>query len=101
MTDLKLALRMACKTPGLTFVAVACLAVGIGLTAAFHLVYGAFLRPLPVPGGDRLVMVREYHRADRYNVSTTPEQFRRWVRDAQRAGDGRRDSPAGTHHRER
>ena len=83
MTDLKLALRMACKTPGLTFVAFACLAVGIGLTAAaFHLVYGAFLRPLPVPGGDRLVMVREYHRAGRYNVSTTPEQFRRWVGQA-------------------
>lgn len=83
MSDLRIAIRMLRKAPGLALVAVACLSVGIGLTtAAFHVIYGAFLAPLPVEGGERLVMVREYHRAGRYNVSTTPEQFRRWSEDA-------------------
>ncbi len=85
MSDLRIALRMLRKTPGLALVAVACLGVGIGLTtAAFHVINGAFLAPLPTEGGERLVMVREYHRAGRYNISTTPEQFHRW-RDGARS----------------
>ena len=83
MSDLKIAFRLLRKAPGLALVAVACLSVGIGLTTAvFHVVYGAFLSPLPVDGGDRIVMVREYHRAGRYNVSTTPEQFHLWQQRA-------------------
>jgi putative ABC transport system permease protein len=75
-TDLKFAVRMLRQTPGLSGVAILCLALSIGLaTAAFSVVHGAFLAPLPVPGGDRLVMVHEYHRSGRFNVPLTAAQF--------------------------
>ena len=74
--QVRFALRMMRKTPGLTAVATLCLAVGIGLvTAAFTVVYGAFLAPLPVPGGDRMVMVHEYDRTGSFNVPMTAAQF--------------------------
>src|SRR5262245_8681772 len=75
------------RTPGLSLVAVACLAVAIGIaTAAFVVVNGAVLRPLPVPHGDRLVTVREIHVARGYNLPHTPEQFLT-ARDRSRAFD--------------
>jgi len=75
-TDLKFALRTLLKTPALSAVAVLCLALAIGLaTAAFTVIHGAFLSPLPAPHADRLVMVHEYHRSGRYNVPLTAAQF--------------------------
>jgi putative ABC transport system permease protein len=56
MLNLKFALRTLFKTPFVTIVAIASLALGIGANAAiFSLFNQILLRPLPVPEADRLV----------------------------------------------
>lgn len=58
LADLRQGARMLVKYPGLTVIAVVALALGIGLTATmFSIVWGAFLRGLPIEGGDRLVHI--------------------------------------------
>jgi predicted permease len=56
MNHIKLALRQLKLRPGLSFVVIAMLALGIGATTAmFSLYHQILLRPLPVPEPDRLV----------------------------------------------
>jgi len=56
MSNLKFAIRTLFKTPFVTTVAIASLALGIGANAAiFSLFNQILLRPLPVPEPDRLV----------------------------------------------
>src|SRR5262245_4691741 len=56
MTHIKLALRQLKLRPGLSFVVIAMLALGIGATTAmFSLYHQILLRPLPVPEPERLV----------------------------------------------
>ena len=48
--DLRFAVRMLGKSPGFTFLAVLCLALGIGVnTSVFTVLDVAMLRPMPVP----------------------------------------------------
>ncbi len=58
MHDVRLALRLFRKSPGFTFLAVLCLALGIGVNASiFSLLDSVYLRPLPVGNADRLVVL--------------------------------------------
>lgn len=54
--DLRFAARMLLSRPGFTVLAVVCLALGIGASAAiFSVVNGVLLKPLPFPDAERLV----------------------------------------------
>jgi len=58
MHDLALALRLFRKSPGFTFLALLCLALGIGVNASiFSLLDSVYLRPLPVANADRVVVL--------------------------------------------
>lgn len=56
--DLRFALRMIRKNPWFSAAIVVTLALGMSVnTTVFSLVNGVLYKPLPFPGGDRLVMV--------------------------------------------
>jgi len=58
LQDLRYALRMVAKNPWFSAAIVVTLALGIGVnTTVFSLVYAVLQKPLPFPGGDRMVMV--------------------------------------------
>ena len=58
MNDIRLALRLFRKSPGFTFLALLCVALGIGVNATiFSLLDFVYLRPLPVANGERVVVL--------------------------------------------
>src|SRR3954465_14128674 len=67
MNDLRYALRMLLKSPGFSFIAIATLALGIGLnTAIFSLINDLFLRGLSFKNPERVV--RMYSNARERNL---------------------------------
>ncbi len=58
LRDVRYGLRTLRKNPALTTVAVTALTLGIGLTTTmFSIVYGALLKGLPYPDGDKIMVV--------------------------------------------
>jgi predicted permease len=56
--DVSFSLRVLCKSPGFTFVALLTLALGVGAnTTVFSVINGLLLRPLAVPESDRLAVI--------------------------------------------
>jgi hypothetical protein len=64
LSDLRQAARQLRRAPAFATLSALTLALGIGATTAvFSVAYTALLRPLPYPGADRLVVVRELARS--------------------------------------
>jgi putative ABC transport system permease protein len=77
--DVRYAVRTLRKSPGFTAVAVLSLAVGIGgTTTIFTFVNAVFLRPLPYPDPDRLVVFHEHFRAAGEPLNVHPANFVAW-----------------------
>jgi putative ABC transport system permease protein len=82
--DLRYGIRALLRQPGFTFVAVATLALGIGVNSAvFSVVDAVLLRPLPYGDPDRLVVVWDrVSRVGQDRNIVSPANYRDWARES-------------------
>ena len=79
--DLRFAMRVLRRSPGFTATAVLLLALGIGVnTAIFSVISSVFLRPMPFPEPDRLVLMWEDFSASGGPTRTeaSPADYAEW-----------------------
>ena len=77
--DVGYALRGLRRSPGFTAVAVVSLALGIGAnTTIFTFVNAVLLTPLPYPGSNRLLTLREQRLGSAKTVGVHPQNFLEW-----------------------
>ncbi len=68
MQDVRYAFRSLLKSPGFTAIAVACLALGIGVNATiFSVVDGVILKPFPYPDPEQIVAIHSTNQKERVN----------------------------------
>ncbi|MGC2581597.1 MAG: ABC transporter permease [Acidobacteriaceae bacterium] len=73
--DLRFGTRILARSPGFTLVAALVLAIGVGVNlSAFSLIDMVALKPLPVPGADRLVRL-ERRSPDQYSSEMSYPSF--------------------------
>src|ERR671913_128507 len=80
LRDIRYALRTFLRTPGLTALAVATLALGIGANAAiFSVIENVLISPFPYPGADRVVIAWRQNKAygDVF-MSPNETEIQRW-----------------------
>src|SRR5438477_8361054 len=73
--DVRYGFRSLLSSPGLTLVATLALTLGIGLTTMmFSIVYGALMKGLPYPDGDRIMIVQRSNPSRGIQRSSLPIQ---------------------------
>ncbi|HWT67091.1 MAG TPA: ABC transporter permease, partial [Terracidiphilus sp.] len=83
MSDVKYAMRQLVKSPGFVVAAIVTLALGIGANAiVFSVLNALVLRPLDLPGAERLMMVQRFQ----YPSQSYPDY--KDLRDRNRSFDG-------------
>jgi predicted permease len=79
MRDIRFGVRMLWKRPGTSLLAIAALALGIGLTTTmFSIVDAAFLRGLPFDEGDRIVALSRQQAGQQGLSRVPPHDFADW-----------------------
>jgi putative ABC transport system permease protein len=75
LRDIRYGIRSLLKSPGLTLVATLALTLGIGLTTTmFSIVYGAMIKGLPYPDGDRVMIIQRSNPSRGIQQSNVPIQ---------------------------
>ena len=75
LRDVRYAWRSLLRSPGLTIVAALALTLGIGLTTTmFSIVYGALIKGLPFPDGDRIMNIGRANPAKDIRSQSLPIQ---------------------------
>jgi putative ABC transport system permease protein len=76
--DVRLAVHSLTKAPLTSVLSVVSLSVGIAAAlTGFSVIEGTVFKDLPFPGGDRIMLVQDYDRANRFTVDVRADEYLR------------------------